>query len=424
MNELRAYAMSAIHGFTEALVSWRGAAGVRTIRNAHAASKIDPPQLRATIKRPDYLHFAFTSQSQVAVQTRSLLRAILRECTYLPDPNARLYAKRYALERFKTYAVKVWQHRDEPEFGTRLAAQFRDATKNLARLRKANEGDRKALLKILHQTYGRVGKRRHSLMQPLKLTPGREEIQEHIDRESEKYQTRDVTAKGDLNSETGQTGETVELLEKMPKTKPDGRHVMLTPELYALLKSQRRVEPPEHTRNNPREIQPQIPKLNAANRPMPQKRVQNLTHKWYATVLDRIHPPIPTQEWEQLRDWASGRNIPKVVIPRRKNAVPNPSMHFGQENPLQLLVVQGRVDKKIFGNPEAHHITPRFMVRIWQTVFSQCPTMLYNEEKKKWDVKWGANSYDLAFKPGPKASPRDVDLNSQDKSSRTSPAAG
>jgi len=45
--------------------------------------------------------------------------------------------------------------------------------------------------------------------------------------------------------------------------------------------------------------------------------------------------------------------------------------------------------RKVFGNREAHQVTPRFMQRLWAQVFAQCPKMEWDPESKGWKVGWG-----------------------------------
>ncbi|KAI5357983.1 hypothetical protein Slin15195_G063130 [Septoria linicola] len=169
----------------------------------------------------------------------------------------------------------------------------------------------------------------------------------------------------------------------------DASQPTLTPELYALAKSQKDNQPPALTRKNPRHLQPSIPALNARMRPMPGKRVKNMQKKWYAYLLNCILPPLPTKEWEQLRDWAHGKNLPQISIPRRSNVSPHEFRHFGKYSALEAIVIQGRIDKSVYGNREAHAITPRFMQRLWATVFSTCPYMTNDNATNEWNVRWG-----------------------------------
>ncbi|EMF14904.1 uncharacterized protein SEPMUDRAFT_28678, partial [Sphaerulina musiva SO2202] len=284
-------------------------------------------------------------------------RSLLREASYLPDPNARLFIRAKVLGQTRKNAFRIRQHRDNPTSvaeWTKLALQ--QANKALNQLRRANEGERSRLLRVLLMTYGRIGSRRYELLKPL-------------------YQTdRKVDGASTENSSSG--GGSLDGGDDLPA---------LTPEIYALAKSQKQANPPTHTRKNPRHLEPIIPATNNRMLPMPKKRIKNMHRKWYADFLNRLLPPLPTKEWQQLRDWSQGHNLPDLVIPRR-NA--SERLHFGKYSALEATVLQGRIDNAVYGNREAHEITPRYMQRLWATVFSISPYMVYNDETKEWRVLW------------------------------------
>ncbi|KAI8983729.1 hypothetical protein BDB01DRAFT_789884 [Pilobolus umbonatus] len=49
----------------------------------------------------------------------------------------------------------------------RIKAKIRDARRQLHRIERANQGDKKSALRILSEAYGRIGKVRHGLLNPL-----------------------------------------------------------------------------------------------------------------------------------------------------------------------------------------------------------------------------------------------------------------
>ncbi|PPJ52998.1 hypothetical protein CBER1_11451 [Cercospora berteroae] len=294
------------------------------------------------------MQFGFGPDSRASIEYRSLLRAILRAASYLPDPNARTFFKANALEHSKKRAFRVWNRRDDPNYAEREADLLELDRKKLRMLQDANAGERKSLLQVLCHTYGRTGYRRHELLQPLLATAGREDLMQAM---------KEKTAR--------------------------------TIALYALAESQQLNQPPALTRRNPKNLKPNVPATNARGLPMPQKRMHNLHRKWYADLLDRILPPLPTKDWEQLRDWARGKNMPQIHVPRRSNPQTRPFAHFGKYTALEAIVIQGRIDKEVYGNRETHQITERFMQRLWADVFSTCPYMIHDTSTNKWRVMWG-----------------------------------
>ncbi|KAF2213283.1 hypothetical protein CERZMDRAFT_84141 [Cercospora zeae-maydis SCOH1-5] len=364
----------------------------RALHTAHYATlKTTPAPVQSVVKRAGSIQLGFGANSQASIEYRSLLRAILREASYLPDPNARAFFKARALQHSRKRAFRVWERRNDPNYAEREADLLALDRKKLRMLQKANTGDRTALLQVLYQTYGRTGLRRRELLRPLLPTIGREALAEtaenamdNDDVHDSMNSQEDVQEKLDArqSSNRDRAGTTV-------ATSRGSILPQLTPELSTLAKSQKQNQPPTLTRKNPRRLRPDIPATNARMLPMPQKRVKNMHRKWYAELLDRILPPLPTKDWDQLHDWARGRNLPQIHVPRRIKPPARPFAHFGKYTALEAIVIQGRIDKGVHGNDEAHQITERFMQRLWGVVFSTCPYMIHDTSTDKWRVIWG-----------------------------------
>ncbi|KAL9041235.1 MAG: hypothetical protein Q9180_001411, partial [Flavoplaca navasiana] len=107
-------------------------------------------------------------------ETILLYRALLRQCTYLPDSAARRYMWSHIVDRFHAYYTKA----KLPDGRTvirktkaldekRLAEALKDARKSLKYLQRANDGHIQNLRTVLDMTYGRVGKRRRQLISKL-----------------------------------------------------------------------------------------------------------------------------------------------------------------------------------------------------------------------------------------------------------------
>lgn len=88
---------------------------------------------------------------------RSLFRATLRECSYLPDPIARDYMREHVVHRYRRSRIS---HRSDPDLA-------RSARHGLSVLQRANQGYQRPLEKVLFMSYGRTGKRRHELLAEL-----------------------------------------------------------------------------------------------------------------------------------------------------------------------------------------------------------------------------------------------------------------
>lgn len=384
---------------------------------------------------------------------RHLLRALLRECTYLPDPAARIYVHRHVLRRFREYHPPQGKHRDHkdhlenPAFSPqRIRGALKNAWKGLNFLRRVNEGEVAPLQQLLLLTYGRTGRRRHELMETL-LIP---------DAVSESEAVRLWQA------EVAATLDPSETITGIPKAVAEAPRRNGKPHKYeisqrysrlrALLESQRRyARPVELRRAKLKLTYLEVPLTNIWMRPFPRKRERNMVRKWYASILDKVFPPLPEDEWERLRDLVSGvrkwhgfkrrrpgvpshmssydvaklANVGGIAGERflslacREHLLPEngskadmlfrlsttASSRFqpadqwlaeGPTNPgvlaslLQDELETKHLPKKLPGRRRAQNITSRLMRRLWAKIFSQCPVLRWNEDKQNWVVEWGS----------------------------------
>jgi hypothetical protein len=318
--------------------------------------------------------------------SRHVLRGILRECTYFPDQFAASWIRQHALMRFRKYEAKSKKHVNDEEYTKRLETIRRKSRQGLYQMRRANEGDRKMLLKALSMAYGRVGKRRRELLAPLTNSPSENLSALSEDAEGDSSQASPIVA----GSATPSTTSTSTRNKQASKERVDGpvktqvkEFVAGLPlELRTLVQSQITASPPTIARRNPRKLGVDIPELNTWYKPMPAVRVKNQISKWYASLLDTVQPPLPHQEWLQLRDLALGKTRALLPVPRRAQLTPPPSV-------LEMTVTRGKLPAEMFRKDHAHKITPRFMRRLWADVFSQCPLMTYESPTGSWKVTWG-----------------------------------
>jgi hypothetical protein len=312
-----------------------------------------------------------TTADRRPYESRRLLRGLLRECTFLPDSHARKWTKEYVLNRYRRYQWKAWEHRKDEEYGRRLDRKLKDAKAGLGLLKRANDGERKPLLKILLMAYGRIGKRRHELMLPLLPAAMQAELR-RAENEAESDPPNEVQAPGPSNRDAPG------IFVGHPVSADD-----LTPQMRALLQSQLHSPPPHLTRTQLRRINPQIDELNSWHRPMPRKRVNNQLRKWYADLLSKVHPPLSMPEWLRLKRLALGEET-EAFIPRRK------FLADPRSGPLEMVMQFGKPNaKQAFGNRDAHQLTRRYMQRLWAQVFAQCPVMAWDTERAQWLVTWG-----------------------------------
>lgn len=325
-------------------------------------------------------------------EARWLLRGLLRECTYLPDSFARQWTSNYILQRYRTYDFKSWEHRDDPTYDERLRKKLRQARAGLGLLRRANEGERKPLLKVLLMAYGRVGRRRRELMLPLMPKAGQKDL-ENMSTAEEEGSDNEIDADWVHPAITATSANTLPSAKEANRGAWSAYVPAFTPQLYALLKSQLESPPPHLTRPELRRMQPRVPELNSWLRPMPRSRVKNQVKAWYADLLEKVHPPLPMPEWERLRHLANG-TLKDDIVPRRK------AVGTSGHSALEMVIMHGKPNaKRAFGNRDAHEITQRFMRRLWAQVFAQCPFVDWDSEKRDWKVTWGEQALHREMAP-------------------------
>lgn len=343
-------------------------------------------------------HFDFDSPG--ASRGRHLLRAILRESTYLPDSHAREYIHQYAIRRFRDYGYKAWQHRTDPDFADRLKGKRHEAQQAVNRLRRATEGELNPLRAVLFMAYGRTGRRRRELVANLVHAHGAAEfpdvaepvVQEGVDNQDPSAQIS--SSAFELNGTPA-----AEQAPSLGIRKPKSSYMPhITPRLRALAESQIKYPPPHMTRPLLRRMHPVIPELNTWLRPMPQVRVKNMTRKWYAELLDKVHPPLPTAEWTRLCDLAGGMRVEK--LPLRRKAVVSAS-----RSALDLVLASSRINSsQIFPNRRANSITQRYMRRLWVQIFEQSPRMDWDAAREDWTVTWGSHAIHSTLEQNPSQS--------------------
>ncbi|KAK7539525.1 uncharacterized protein J3D65DRAFT_550507 [Phyllosticta citribraziliensis] len=343
-----------------------------------------------------------------AVASRRLLRALLREATYLPDPAARQFVRRHVLSAFDDYRIKPTKPDSEldslnfsPE---RIREKFRQARKGLSLLRRANEGELRPLERILSWTYGRHGPYRYELLRKHLLVPddlyGQQAVEHH-------YAT---LQKGDDRVVLDNLPRAVvEIPRKKPLEAEEPRVFEISPRyprLKGFLEATVRNSHLIVSRSAKlKKTKFSVPARNTWERPMPHKRVRNQVEEWYATVLDKLQPPLAEEDWNRLRGLVLGQIPWEGLRPRRPRAL-EMQAHWSQYD-VDKLVQYGhqleieRLPTKMPGVDRAIRITPRSMRRLWAKIFAQCPVMWYDAQRKKWNAKWGFSTTwesDQAFK--------------------------
>ncbi|KAJ5649987.1 uncharacterized protein N7484_003710 [Penicillium longicatenatum] len=286
-----------------------------------------------------------THLNQNSPQWQHLLRATLRECTYLPDPIARTYMHGYILDRYR----RAFQSK-QPE-----AKLIHTAKKELSRLQRANQGYPRPLDRVMMMSYGRIGKRRHELLAEL-MNP-------------------------DVPTDTNALRE---LVTKAPNFTDGWEPPQI---ILSLIKSQMNNGVVTSSRIRPqlKGVEPPVPEKNSWGRPLGESRKANIRHKWYFDTLFCLLPPLPDKELKVLDGLIAGTVLWK---PRKRKQVEEAQPP--QDNLLLDLLADGPQKGPTFrpyllGRP--HQITPRFMARQWRRISALVPRKFWNEKSAK-PMKW------------------------------------
>jgi hypothetical protein len=338
-------------------------------------------------------------------QSIHLLRALLREATYLPDAVARQYFHRYIVNRFRAYqpkqnattsfavqAVEKYRHRSFKRrqlniITERTSKVQKKAQKGLHYLRRANQGEIPCLQKVLFFAYGRMGKRKYALLddvlKPDPVTDGGRAVAASDHEEPTPLQKLYYSNKQYL-----------QYLDA-PKSASNGMYVMNISDRYsrfrAVLKSQHQRGISIH-----RELKGpsmKTPMHNLWMRPMPIVRARNNVRRWYAETMTRFLPPLPTNEWDHIQAMVEGTERVRLVTRRvpassslRQTTEAAASLHTVTEG-LDLNKLSKADRPRGMWRP--HNITAKFMRRLYSRILQLCCKVEYNSERKHWVAVWG-----------------------------------
>ncbi|CBF71310.1 uncharacterized protein ANIA_06716 [Aspergillus nidulans FGSC A4] len=298
---------------------------------------------------------------------RNLLRSLLRECSYLPDPIARSACHEQVILRFRRYHVDPKKHDEDIE---RLKTARREvAKKSLSVLRRANEGFTKPLEKVLKFAYGRSGRRRAELLNKL--------LQDHGAVNSD-----------DVNALIA-AADQFEKKWVAPRVATD------------LLRSQ--IDNPYVSQISDRTIpikgdKPPGDMKNAWGRRMPLKRGAHYRRRWYKMVLDALLPPLPDSQLKVLEGLMSGAipwSPPKRRSQKHTTSPADASDLDSKGAMIQTVLTDGPPKEGTFaayksGRP--HNITRRFMFRLWKRISCLVPRHRWDAESKKHIFEWDTAS--------------------------------
>jgi hypothetical protein len=348
---------------------------------------------------------ALLEQSATRLQPVRLLRALLREASYLPDATARSYFRRYIVSRYKAYqpkqnatasfdvqAADKYRHRS---FKRRQIAIIQERTRPLLRkghkglnfLRRANQGEIPCLQKVLFFAYGRMGRRKYALLENvLKPDPiidggaiAATDAQGPAPLQKLYYSNKRYLQYFDVPKAATKTHHTINISSRYSRL----RAVLRTQHLKGIA-----------IHRGLKSSVMKTPINNMWERPMPIKRARNNVRRWYAEAMTRMLPPLPTEEWNNIRAMMVGdRKI--GLVKRRGRALALSTASVTQDDLFASTVEEAitldkpsRADKPA-GMQRPHAITPKFMQRMYTKLLMLCCKVEWDDEHKRWMAIWG-----------------------------------
>lgn len=344
---------------------------------------------------------SLSSPSPSGLKSLHLLRALLREASYLPDANARTYFRRYIVNRFRAYqpqdnaspslhaqAVEKYRHgfgrrRHQSIIDERTRLMQRKARKGLNYLRLATSGDFRCLLKILYFTYGRIGTRKYVLLERLLQPDDPTSLQEPSPLQKLYYSNERCLSFFDAPVKKKNTHWAIHISNRYSK-------------LSAALNSQY-----QNGVALGRELKRNhflTPINNIWERPMPIKRARGNVRRWYAETMTRLLPPLPADEFDDIQQMAKGTKRP--ILPKRRS--PALDLHLAEEpseadrfgklvHDALALEKPAKVDQRVAG----HTPNLRLMKRLYIALLTVCSKLEWNDDFKKWNAVWGSRLLDL-----------------------------
>lgn len=289
-----------------------------------------------------------------------LYRALLRECTYLPDPNSRVFIKKWVGDRYRRYLPRnTAKQRCVPIDITpeREAVLLYKARRLVRTLNRANDGQIRPFELVLNWTYARLGARRREMMANLTA-----EDRASTSRE-ENEQPQDCSERFTRNWRPSAT--IMNLLRRQQQN-------------YAYQTFSRA------------KISPQGPRIDEKNRwgkPMPLCRVHNQMKKWYAKNLDLIQLPLPDNEYSTIKALATGERRWNIKPHRTAAAV----SVFAPPTPAPTVDLSTPPSRRgLLPSQRPHKLTSRFLRRRMANLLKNVP--LGRPRKEKPDepvaIKW------------------------------------
>lgn len=334
------------------------------------------------------------------VPTLHIYRHLLREASYLPPP-CQTFAQKQIRERFR-------RHHHDPPLAPTTRTRVRRARHDLRYLWAANNGLMANMLRILMLSFGRLGKRRRTLIASFLAKTGPADSDE-LERQMAQEALADESSSGGTKK----------------KREPDWLDAWDLPKFHALTASQSHQtlrSPRPEIKGNKLDPRADIPDQNIWGRPPAARLQRTKIRKWYIRQVNRLMPPVERAEWDRLRLLATGRAdrslwaMPARRRPgtslcggdgggqgswdwRRYAVEPVRSVERGSSRSYKARTGEQGEAPYGLGKPIGLHRydAVRFWRRLYAKVWEITPTMEKDEDRPdRWKVEWGRTERDLA----------------------------
>ncbi|OAG00911.1 uncharacterized protein CC84DRAFT_1101705 [Paraphaeosphaeria sporulosa] len=330
-------------------------------------------------------------QTATSLRALHLLRALLREASYLPDADARRFFHRYIVKRFRAYHTAdnaspsldkkrhgFGKQKDASIVEERTRLLRRQGSKGLNYLRRANNGEHGCLKKILFFTYGRIGTRKYALLADLLRPDDPTAVLQPSPLQKLYYSNDRFLSFFDAPKKVSATDYNIPISDHYRRLK-------------TTLKAQ--VQNEVALGREIKRHQINTPINNVWGRPMPIRRARNIVRKWYAETMTRLLPPLPISEFDNMQAMADGRR--EVSLVKRRAPAVELHPHPVEESPAADRFAKLVQDALVLEKPSRadtrrpRHIDAPIMRRLYASVLVYCSKLEWNEKYKKWESVWG-----------------------------------
>ncbi|TPX18972.1 uncharacterized protein E0L32_011365 [Thyridium curvatum] len=366
-----------------------------------------------------------------------LYRHLLREASYLP-PVCRPYISGRISASFRRHrrpnlvpSSTMPSATPEQLNAVRTKRRLREGNHSLRVLRAANLGDLSRMRRVLLLSAGRLGRRRHELLQPwLKAEPPADA--DALEASMQQQQQRDKKSREALES----NGEGDKDVGKKGRRKGERRRDWLdaidTDKLLAFALSQAHHRMPNVGRPvlKASQLDPSraVPAVNVWDRPFPAHTARTKVKRWWRLLINRVVPPVGKGEFDLWRDLAEGRKegSPEWSLPARRSpaaaeqvaeqehearwkwedVVTKPVRMLERPRARKFKALDGDIGVDGAGPAiGVHKMTNRLWRRLYRQVWEAMATMdkmpAQEGKKRRWDIVWGgaAKAFTLPSPP-------------------------